>query len=123
VSVTLQQLDTMLHGRLPAFAPGMEFKPDTAAIEACEADLVILASSARHTRKPLELVIAECKDASGEIADEDVRKLSKVAEALSEGPFEVFIPSRNAAYSPTRKSSAVRTPGRSSSSIKGWSTT
>lgn len=91
VSVTLQQLDTMLHERLLAFAPGMEFKPDTAAIEACEADLVILASSFPHSGKQLELVIAECKDAGGEITDEDVRKLSKVAGALRKGPFDVFI--------------------------------
>jgi hypothetical protein len=91
VAVTLQQLDTMLRERLLAYAPGMEFKPGTAAIEACEADLVVLASSFQHSGKPLELVIAECKDAGGEVTDEDVRKLSKVAEALRKGPFDVFI--------------------------------
>lgn len=91
VAVTLQQLETMLRERLLAYAPGMEFRPGTAAIEACEADLVALASSFRHSGKPLELVIAECKDAGGEITDEDIRKLSKVAEALRKWPFDVFI--------------------------------
>lgn len=91
VAVTLQQLDTMLQERLLAYAPGMEFQPETAAIEACEADLVILASSFQRSGKPLELVIAECKDAGGEITDDDLRKLSKVAEALRKGPFDVFI--------------------------------
>jgi hypothetical protein len=91
VAVTLQQLDTMLRERLLAYAPGMEFKPGAAAIEACEADLVVLASNFQHSGKPLELVIAECKDAGGEITDEDVRKLSKVADALRKGPFDVFI--------------------------------
>jgi hypothetical protein len=91
VAVTLQQLDTMLHERLLAYAPGMEFKPGTAAIETCEADLILLASSFPHSGKPLELVIAECKDAGGEISEEDVRKLSKVAGALQDSPCEVFI--------------------------------
>jgi hypothetical protein len=90
VAVTVQQLDTMLRERLLAYAPGIEFEPGT-AIEACEADLVVLASSFQHSGKPLELVIAECKDAGGEITDEDVRKLSKVAETLRKGPFDVFI--------------------------------
>jgi hypothetical protein len=91
VAVTLQQLDTLLRERLLAYAPGMEFKPGTAAIEACEADLVLLASSFPRSGKPLELVIAECKDAGGEITEDDVRKLSKVAGALEDSPCQVFI--------------------------------
>jgi hypothetical protein len=91
VAVTLQQLDTMLRERLLAYAPGMEFKPGTANIEACEADLVLLASSFPRSGKPLELAIAECKDAGGEVTEEDVRKLSKVAEALRDGPCHVYL--------------------------------
>lgn len=91
VAVTLQQLDTMLRERLLAYAPGMEFKPGTAAIEACEADLVVLASSFHHSGKQLELVVAECKDAGGEITDEDVKNLSKIADALREGPCHVYL--------------------------------
>jgi hypothetical protein len=91
VAVTLQQLDTMLGGRLLAYAPGMELKPGPATIEPCEADLVVLASSFPHSGKPLELVIAECKDAGGEITEEDVRKLTKVAEALRESPCDVYL--------------------------------
>jgi DNA-directed RNA polymerase subunit RPC12/RpoP len=62
VAVTLQQLDTMLHDRLLAYAPGIELRPQTAAIEKCEADFVLLASSFPRSDKPLELGIAECKD-------------------------------------------------------------
>jgi hypothetical protein len=91
VAVTLQQLDTMLHERLQAYAPGIELKPDSAPIEDCETDLVMLASSFGHSEKPLELVIAECKDSGGEITADDVRKLTKVAEALEESPCDVFI--------------------------------
>jgi hypothetical protein len=91
VAVTLQQLDTVLRERLLAYAPGIEFKPGTTTIEACEADLVLLASSPPRSEKPLELAIAECKDAGGEITDEDVRKLSKVAEALRDGPCRVYL--------------------------------
>src|SRR5271166_2523963 len=91
VAVTLQQLDTMLHERLQAYAPGIELKPDTAPIEDCETDLVMLASSFGHSEKPLELVIAECKDSGGEITADDVRKLTKVAQALEDSPCDVFI--------------------------------
>jgi hypothetical protein len=91
VAVTLQQLDTTLHERLLAYSPGMEFRPDTAAIDACEADFVLLASCYPRSDKPLELVLAECKDSGGEITEDDVRKLSKVAEALQDGPFHVYL--------------------------------
>jgi hypothetical protein len=91
VAVTLQQLDTMLHGRLQAYAPGIELKPDTAPIEDCETDLVVLTSTFGHSEKPLELAIAECKDSGGEITADDVRKLAKVAQALEDSPCDVFI--------------------------------
>lgn len=91
VAVTLQQLDTMLQGRLQAYAPGLELKPNTAPIEDCEIDLVILASSLGPSEKPLELVIAECKDSGGEITTDDVRKLTKVAHALEDSQCDVFI--------------------------------
>jgi hypothetical protein len=91
VAVTLQQLDTMFHGRLLAYAPGIDLKPDSAPIENCETDLVVLVPTSGHSGKPLELVIAECKDAGGEISEENVRKLTKVAQALEKSPCQVFI--------------------------------
>jgi hypothetical protein len=91
VAVTLQQLDTMFHGRFLAYAPGIDLKPNSAPIENCETDLVVLVSSFPHTGKPHELAIAECKDAGGEITEEDVRKLTKVAQALEKSPCHVFI--------------------------------
>jgi hypothetical protein len=50
----------------------------------------MLASNFGHSEKPLELVIAECKDSGGEITDDDVRKLTKVAQALEESPCEMW---------------------------------
>jgi hypothetical protein len=91
VAVTLQQLEIAFHRRLLAYAPGIDLKPGTAPIENCEADFVALLPSLPRSGKPLELVVAECKDSGGEITDEDVRKLSKVAEALRDSPCEVFI--------------------------------
>jgi hypothetical protein len=61
----------------------MELKSGTVTIDACEADLVLLSSSFPHSGKPLELVIAECKDAGGEITEDDVGKLAAWYEAKS----------------------------------------
>ena len=91
VAVTLQQLDTMLRERLLAYAPGMEFTSGATTIDACEADLVLLSSSFPRSGKPLELVIAECKDAGGEITEDDITKLSKVGDALRGGPCHVYL--------------------------------
>jgi hypothetical protein len=91
VAVTLQQLETMFHGRLLAYAPGMELKPSTATIDACETDLVVLASNSPRSGKPHELAIGECKDEGGEITEDDVRKLMKVSLVLEKSPCDVFI--------------------------------
>jgi hypothetical protein len=92
VAVTLQQLDTMLqHRELLAYLPGMQLTPSTDPMEECEADFVLLATGSPRSGRPLTLVIGECKDVGGEIAEEDVRKLTAVARALHNGPWEVFV--------------------------------
>lgn len=42
-------------------------------------------------REPADACHRRCKDAGGEITTEDVRKLSTVARALSDGPWDVFV--------------------------------
>jgi DNA-directed RNA polymerase subunit RPC12/RpoP len=91
VAVTLMQLETMLHGRLLAYAPGIELASVSAPVEHCEADLVMLTSAFPHSDEPIELVLAECKDQGGEITDEDIRKLRKVADALRDSPCSVYL--------------------------------
>ncbi len=78
--------DTMLHERLQAYAPGIELGPGYRR----HVKIAKQISSYSHPpvsaiwSKPLELVIAECEDSGGEITADDVRKLTKVAEALEE---------------------------------------
>ena len=92
VAVTLQQLDTMLHLRqLLAYVPGMQLTPGTAPIEECESDFVLLGAGSPRSEHPLTLVIGECKDAGGEITEDDVRKLTAVARAVDDGPWDVFV--------------------------------
>lgn len=91
VAVTLQQLDTMLHPGLLAYAPGVQLRPGPAPIEECEADFILLAPGSPRSGKPLTLILGECKDAGGEISAEDVRKLTAVARALDDGPWDVFV--------------------------------
>lgn len=92
VALTLQQLDTVFHGRLLAYVPGIELWPDSTQIEHCETDfVVVLVPSFPHSGASVELLIAECKDAGGEITDNDIRKLTKVAEAFRKSVCHVFI--------------------------------
>ncbi len=87
VALTLQQLGTVLHGQFICWSPALNFESITAPIETCETDFVVLNQT--HNGR-VELVIGECK-ANQEITEEDVRKLSKVADALPEDRFDVFI--------------------------------
>ncbi|MBZ5670341.1 MAG: hypothetical protein LAO04_11495 [Acidobacteriia bacterium] len=91
VALTLQQLETALLGHTLLYTTGIELNPDSAPIEKCETDLVLLVSSFPHSEKPLQLVIGECKDRGGEISEDDVRKLTKAAQALEKSPCQVFI--------------------------------
>ena len=52
---------------------------------------MVLVPSLPHSGASVELLIAECKDAGGEITDNDIRKLTKVAEAFRKSVCHVFI--------------------------------
>jgi len=69
----------------------VQLTPRTAPIEECEADFILLAPGSLRSGEPLTLIIGECKDAGGEITAEDVRKLTAVARALHDGPWDVFV--------------------------------
>jgi hypothetical protein len=88
VALTLQQLETTLSvGYFIVWLPAMTLEPITAQIEKCETDFVLLCQD-WHGR--LKLVVGECK-ANGEIAADDVRKLSRVADAFPSDRFDVFL--------------------------------
>jgi hypothetical protein len=87
VALTLQQLDRTLGNEIIVWLPAMNLDPTTAVIEKCETDFALLIQSFKGR---VGLVIGECK-ANGEITDEDVRKLSKVADAFPPNRLDVFI--------------------------------
>jgi len=90
VALTLQQLETALH-RISLYTTGMDIEPDPAPVEKCETDFVLLVSGFSRSEKPLQLVIGECKDHGGEISEDDVRKMAKVARVFEKSPCQVFI--------------------------------
>jgi hypothetical protein len=87
VALTLQQLETTLHSDFVIWLPAIRLEPASAAIDKCETDFVVLCQD-WHGR--VKLVIGECKT-NQQITDDDVRNLSKVADALSGERFDVFI--------------------------------
>jgi hypothetical protein len=87
VALTLQQLETNLRGELMFWLPAINLEPITAPIEKCETDFFLLCQD-HHGR--VKLVISECKT-NQEITDEDIRKLSKVADVFPSDRFDVFI--------------------------------
>jgi hypothetical protein len=87
VALTLQQLDMTLNGR-SLLMTNTNVTPTTATIEICETDFVVLYQELLGG-KP-SIVIGESKTA-GDISDEDVRKLTRVADAFPERRVEVFL--------------------------------
>lgn len=87
VALTLQQLHTVLRSELIFWLPAMNLESITAPIERCETDFIMLGQTFKGR---VELVIGECK-MNQEITEEDVRKLSKVADAFPADRFDVFI--------------------------------
>jgi hypothetical protein len=86
VALTLQQLDTTLH-RPILWLPALNLQPLTAEIEKCEIDFVLLY---QNWRGRVTLVMGECKT-NMEIDEDDVRNLSKVADAFPRDRFDVFL--------------------------------
>jgi hypothetical protein len=99
VALTLQQVDTVLHHGDLVYSTSMILESSSAEIEHCETDFVILTSKGYRDHL-IELAVAECKG-QGEITEEDVRKLAKVADAFPANrvqPYIIF--AKTAAFSP-----------------------
>jgi hypothetical protein len=89
VALTLQQLTSALHGQVIAYTTGTELEPTIAKVQTCETDFALLTESLRDQTP--QVVIGECK-ASGQIVEDDVRKLASVADALeASGDCEAFV--------------------------------
>jgi len=91
VALTLQQLETALHGSLKCFTTAMDLEPQGAAVPKCETDFVALITAGIRDDRPLQLLIGECKDRGGEITASDAANLKAVAEAFNKSPFSVYI--------------------------------
>lgn len=91
VSMTLQQLETALHGHLLMASTSLEFDPDGADIEKCEVDFLAVVSGAKGIREhPVQIILGEAKTHS-EFNLDDVRKLKKLAGAIPPDIAQVFI--------------------------------
>ena len=90
VALTLQQLDTMLDGDA-FFVTAMNLTPVTATISPCETDFVMVAQ--KGYGKVVQLALGECKAGGpkNEITEDDVTKLSRVADAFPQRRFETYI--------------------------------
>jgi hypothetical protein len=90
VALTLQQLDTILHWDI-VFVTSMTIESAAGAFAVCETDFVVISKRGFYDNE-LGIAIGECKG-HGEITEEDVRKLSHVADAFPTDrivPFLVF---------------------------------
>lgn len=88
VALTLQQLDTVLSSDT-TFVTSMTIESSTDSFEACETDLVIVSERGFYEER-LGVAIGECKG-RGEITEEDVRKLSQVANAFPTDRIAAYI--------------------------------
>ncbi len=87
VAVTLQQLDTASSIRSHIYVTAMNLSPISADIDKCETDFVIVQQDYDGR---VSIVIGECKTHK-EISEDDVRNLSKVADAFPRERFDTFI--------------------------------
>lgn len=91
VSLALQQLETALHGRLLMASTSINFEPDGADIELCEVDFLAIVSGAEGIGETsVQIVLGEAKTHQ-EFNEDDVRKLKKLADAISPDIAQVFI--------------------------------
>jgi len=98
VSLTLQQIDTVLHSGM-LHSTSMNLAAAGALIDDCETDFVIL-SDKSYFDSAIDVAIGECK-ARDEITVEDVNNLSKVADALAAKRIRAFIVfSKTSTFSP-----------------------
>jgi hypothetical protein len=91
VALAIQQLSTTLHERLLMYSTAINFKSTTSIIEKCEADLVaIVAGAPVSGEAPVQILFGEAKTGM-EFNTDDVRKLSKLANAVPSDLADTFI--------------------------------
>lgn len=88
VMLMLQQLDTTFSSREMLFTTAMNLKPDSAKINKCETDFVVVGP--KHHDRRIQIAIGECKTRKS-ITEDDIAKLKAVAEAFPSERFEVFV--------------------------------
>lgn len=91
VCLTLQQLDTNLHGGLDdgLYSPSLELSPKEGnGDKKCETDFVWVIPR-EYPRKTV-VIIAECKD-QGPIDEGDIENLKRIADALPKKRFKTYI--------------------------------
>jgi len=88
VALTLQQLDTILHWEM-VYVTSMSLEPAGARIVPCETDLVIVSEKGFY-EDTVGIAVGECKG-RGEITEEDVRKLTQVADAFPKARIQPYI--------------------------------
>jgi len=88
VALTLQQMDTILHWEM-VYVTSMTLEPAGARIVPCETDLVIVSEKGFY-EEAVGIAVGECKG-RGEITEEDVRKLTQVADAFPKDRIHAYI--------------------------------
>ena len=91
VALTLLQLDTVISMKRKVLVTAMNIAPISANIECCESDFVVVTQAPRDNR--IQIVIGECTTGGpkNEITKDDVRKLTKIADAFPLNRVEPFI--------------------------------
>jgi hypothetical protein len=89
VALTLQQLENNLRSWTSGslFLTSMRLTASGADISPCETDIFV----AIPTNDKLQVAIGECKDTGGEILEDDVKKLTAVADSFPPGQFETYL--------------------------------
>lgn len=91
VSLTLQQLDTSLHGGLRecVYTTSLDLVPKAGASGvACEVDFVWVIP--RADRHKTAIIVGECKD-QGPITGDDIANLKQIADSFPRKNFETFV--------------------------------
>jgi hypothetical protein len=91
VALTLQQLSDAISDNIIMYSTAVNFRPEGADIEPCEADFVAVVSGAIGiSESPVQLLFGEAKT-SGSIDEQDIRKLGKLADTIPPHIAQTFI--------------------------------
>jgi len=110
VVLTLQQMHTIFSTGNMLYTTSMELNPESASIQKCETDFVIL--NRNKIDNKVHMAIGECKNHQ-EITEEDVSKLRVVAESLEDIGVHVFIIfSKLSSFSPDELKRCAKVNGK-----------